>query len=85
MLLEGRGEDDRGRLGHSCEVTGDLEPVHARHADVEQHDFGPYASCEQQRFLAARGNAGKFDVRKLLDEVGEPLPCERLVVDDQDA
>ena len=46
---------------------------------------GRSAPGEQQGLLAARGDAGELDVRQLLDEVREPLPRERLVVDDQDA
>ena len=85
VLFEGRREDDRGRLGHAREVMRGLEPVHARHADVEQHDFGPQPAREQQGLFAARGDAGELHRRQLLDEVGEPLAGERLVVDDQHA
>ena len=62
-----------------------FESVHARHADIEQHDFRPQPAGEQERFLAAGGDTGQFDFRQFLDQVREPLARERLVIDDEDS
>ncbi len=83
MLLEGSREDYGGRLRHPGQVMGRLEPVHARHPDVEEHDFRAEPTGEQQCFLAARCDACKLDGWQLLDEVRQPLACKRLVIDDQ--
>ena len=57
LLAQGGDHDDRnmGGLGRLPEPTADLEAVHARHHDVEQHDVGALGLHLVERFLAALG------------------------------
>ena len=83
VLVVGGREDHRGRILEHVEVARDLDAVHARHADVEQHDVGielahrpraPPRRCPPRR---------RPRPRELLEQPAQPLARRRLVVDDE--
>jgi hypothetical protein len=50
------GDDDhRQRIVHGAQSIEDLEPVHAGHLHIEQHQVRPLALREREPFLARRG------------------------------
>jgi len=77
-------EHHGGRLLHGIEMMRGFDALHARHADVEQHDVGPQAGGEVQRFVTV----GRFADDRVAVFVGQNL-AETIaggffVVDDQD-
>ena len=68
-------------------VTGELDAVHARHADVDQNDVDGLLGGHRQRGLAvggfAAGGVGQLG-RHIGQQVAQAAACRRLVVDDQD-
>ena len=66
------------------DATRRLDAVHLGHADVHQHDVGPFARHEIERGLPVLRLADHLDVRSGAQEDGEPSAHERLVVGDRD-
>ncbi len=81
-----RGDDDDGKLSGLrvlLQPPADLEPVHARHHDVEQHEIAEPARADGERLFAVRGRHDLeiFGVEHRLEQ----LDVRRLVVDHEDA
>jgi hypothetical protein len=72
-----RGVRVRGKMASR------LEPVHVRHADVEQHDVGSPLAGEGKRLDAVAGLGDHLDVLLRLEDHAEPAAHERLVVGDE--
>ncbi len=62
-----------------------LDPVHARHADVEQDHVGLETRAHFERFAAVGGLACDHDVVEFLEQAAQSLARRRFVVDDQHA
>ena len=61
-----------------------VQPVEARHRQVEQHEIGLQLARERDRVLPARGLPADIEP-VVVEQPGERLARERMVVDDQDA
>jgi len=68
-------------LGRGAQAVRDLEAVHARHADVEQHHLGLERGRELE--CAARIESGFHHVPVELQQQGQGLGGIAIVVDDQ--
>ena len=78
------GEDQDCAVRHPVhQLLRRLEPVHARHADVHDHDVGPPALCERHRRLAVGRLADHADVRRAAQRKPKSLADDLVVVDDQ--
>src|SRR5690606_42039888 len=53
------------------EARQDLQPVHSRHLDVEEHDVGPELRIDAQRLAAAGGHADLVPL--VLEELAQHL------------
>jgi hypothetical protein len=62
-----------------------LDAVHARHADVHEHDVGVEALGERDRLVAVAGLGDHGDPARRLEHGLEARAHERLVVGDEDA
>ena len=81
MLIEGGAEDDRrARL---AERRGDVESGAAGHLDVQEDDVGGERLDPFQRLDAVLGLSDHLDVRAFGEQLLEPAPRRRLVVDDE--
>jgi hypothetical protein len=80
------GQHDRAsrveaRIG--CDLPGRLETIHARHADVHQHDIRPLGPCELDRLGAVAGLADDLEFLRAFEEGAKPRTHEGLVVREQ--
>ena len=87
VIVVGGGEDDRRRLLEGAEMAGQLDAVHARHADVGEHDIDRVCAQELERHQPVAGLAD--DLGGELDgDVGQQLAQartrQRFVVDQED-
>ena len=79
-----RGEDEDGGVGHLLgEDLRRLEPVHAGHADVHDHDVRAAALGERDGGLAVGGLADHADVRRAGEGQAQAFAHDLVVVDDQ--
>ena len=78
------GEDQDGGLG---DLLGQdlrrLEPVHAGHADVHDHDVGPASLGQRHRRRAVGGLADDPDVRRARERQAQAFADDLVVVHDQ--
>ena len=74
-----RRQDQDPRSG---QLPGRLDPVHAGHPDVHQHDIGQVAPRLLDRLLAGAGLGDDLDVAGALEQRFEPGAQQRLVVGD---
>ena len=74
-----RRQDQDPRSG---QLPGRLDPVHARHPDVHQHDIGQVAPRLLDGLLAGAGLGDDLDVAGALEQGLEPRAEQRLVVGD---
>jgi pimeloyl-ACP methyl ester carboxylesterase len=77
-----RGEDEDLLARHPSRR---LDPVHARHADVHQHDVGLVTASELHRLLSVLGHGHHGDRARRLEHGLETRPGERLVVGDENS
>ena len=78
------GEDEDGAVGHPVhQRLRRLEPVHARHADVHDHDVGAPPLCERDGSLPVGRLADHTDVRSAAQRKPKSLAYDLVVVDDQ--
>ena len=78
------GEDQHRGLGHLLrDQLRRLEPVHARHADVHDHDLRAAPLGERDRAGAVGGLADDADVRRAREREAQPFAHDLVVVDDQ--
>ena len=78
------GEDQHLRVRHlRREELRGLEPVHAGHPHVHDHDVGLAPLRELDRGLAVRGLADDAYVRRAREGKTEPFADDFVVVDDQ--
>ena len=88
ISVESRGEYHRRRLVQRLDVLGNLDAVHFRHTDVEQHRVGIARGQHLERLPAIRGFAGDDErhlERAIGNEVAQAIARGRLVVDDEHA
>ncbi len=87
IVVVGRAEDHRRRLFQPTEVGGQLDTVHARHADIGQHHIDRVVAQEVER-LEAVGRLADHHARQLHGQIGEQraqaVASQRLVIDDED-
>ena len=81
LVVCGR-EDHRGWLLEHGEMPRGLDPVHARHADVEQDHVGIELLTEPERLQPVGRFTHYRDLAQLLEQTAQPLARRRLVVDD---
>ena len=62
-----------------------LDPVHARHADVEQDHVGLETQAHFERCAAVGGLACDHDVVEFVEQAAQSLARRQFVVDDQHA
>ena len=79
-LLVGRDHDDRDRVVDLLDVLQHLDPVHARHVDVEHDDV---RTRPQDRAEGVGAVERGVDVVVALEVLGEDLEDERLVVHEE--
>ena len=85
QLVVGAGEDDhRGLLRHGADATRRLQPVDARHLEVDQHHVGLPGLGFLGGALAVHGDHDHFQVVFLVEGHGERLTERSVVVDDED-
>ena len=78
-----RGAEDHGRRRFErIEMARGFEPVHDRHADVEQHEIGLQARRGFERVEAIAGFAGDFDAVDLGEQRGQSLARQGFVVNE---
>src|SRR5919201_3049687 len=78
------GQDDHLAPGRRLtQARQRLEPVHARHREVEQDQLGLQPACELDRLLPVRRLAGDREAVPV-QQGRERFARERVVVDDQD-
>src|ERR1043166_6732496 len=78
-----RDHHDLGARVELAQLAQRLEPVHALHLHVEQHEVGPELGVEAQRLGA--GDAPPHVRVPVLEQLGQGFPDALLVVHDQDA
>ena len=87
VVVVGRGEHDGRRPGQGAEVAGQLDAVHARHADVGEHDVDRLLAQEIEGGEAVHRFADDC-ARQLAGQIAEQFAQagarQRLVVDDED-
>ncbi len=85
LVRAGRRQDDDFALGRRlADVRQGREPVHAGHRQIEQHEPGAKPPRLDDRLGPVGGLSD--DVEPVLSEEGSKrLPCERVIVGDQDA
>ena len=84
-LVVGAGEDDhRGLLRHGADATGRLQPVDARHLEVDQHHVGLPDLGLLGGAFAVHCHDDHFQVVFLVEGHGERLTERSVVVDDED-
>ena len=87
MLVVRGDKDHRRGVFHPRDVPRELEPVHARHADVKQQHLRGARRQALERFDAVLRLAG-HRVRHLagdvLQELAQALARRRLVIGDED-
>src|SRR5687767_2164571 len=83
VLLEGGDEDDGRRRGEAGQHPGQLQPVEAGHADVEEHGREAAVAQTPQRLGGIGGGDDGADAGVLAEEVGEVFERRFLVVDDE--
>ena len=87
VIVEGGREDHGGRAGQAAEMAGEFDAVHARHADVGEHDIDRLA-FEEFEGRHAVGGFARDDVGQVAGDVAEQgaqaLAGQRLVIDEQD-
>jgi hypothetical protein len=84
-LLRLRGEEEDGGWTVRHDAPQGLEPVHARHLDVEGDHVRPQVEGLFPAFLAVHGHAHHLDVGRGAEHAGEGLAHERGIVDDEHA
>ena len=65
------------------DLPQDLEPVLARHLDVEQDEVGPFLDDRLNSRGSVRGLSDDVEIGLVRQHRPEPSAGERLVVDDQ--
>src|SRR5262249_55309005 len=80
-----RGDEDR--RGHRLGADGahDVDPGAAGHLHVEEDEIGRERADRVDGGVAAVGGADDLDAALVCEQVGDALPRERLIVDDEDA
>ena len=84
LLAHGRDEDDRDVLGGIVllELTADFIAVHLGHHDVQEDQVrGARGACRLERLRSVDGG---HDLVVRLEQIGQHVDVEPLVVDDQD-
>src|SRR5690606_9556706 len=79
----GGGEDDRGRRGEARKMARALQPVHARHANVQQHHVGVVLDDLAKRFFAVARFANHFRASDRLQHATQAESRRRLIIHDQ--
>src|SRR5690606_21746966 len=84
VLVVRGDEDGRGHMG-GADLAHHVQPAHPGHLHVQEDEVrAEGADGFYRRRTVCRG-ADHLDIRLLLEQVQEPAPAQRLVVDDQDA
>ena len=79
-----RGEDQDRRVGHLLpDLLRRLEPVHAGHADVHDHDLRAAPLYERDRAGTVGCLTDHAHVRRARERQPQALPHDLMVVDDQ--
>ena len=85
VAIERREDDDPRRPGAARDdAPGRLDPVHARHLHVHEHDVWPGARDHLERLLAVGGLPDDLDVVLDREHQLETRAHEPLVVDEHD-
>ncbi len=69
-------------------MPGQLDAVHVRHVDVGEHEVGRRRMQDVERLAAVLRLADDRDRQHrgaIVEQLAQPMPRRRLVVDDQDA
>ena len=80
-----RGEHEHVRLLLGEDLARGLDPVHARHVEVHQHDVGLELLGLLDRLGAVGGGADELDVLEPADQAAEAVADDAVVVGEQDA
>ena len=65
------------------DASDDLDPVQPGHPEVHQYDVGPVFGDQRERFVAIRCQSDELQVFHELEQDGEALANEALIVDEQ--
>ena len=68
-----------------AEAPGGLDPVHSRHADVEEHDVRVQLGGGRERVRSGRGLAEHLEVSRGADHVVHDLAEGHMIVDHEHA
>jgi hypothetical protein len=83
--VEGGQDEDAGRAAGGDDAPGGLDPVHDRHADVEEEHVRGELLDERHSLLPVFCLAHHLEVLARLDDHSKAAAHERLVVGDRDA
>src|SRR3954447_21334152 len=83
--VEGREDDDGGRVGLRGEQAGGSDSVELRHADVHEDDVGAVEVDRAEHLAAVRGLGDHVEVLGAGEHDPQAGAHERVVVDEQDA
>ena len=83
-IVDGNQNDDPSRVLRA-EPTGGLDPIHDRHADVQEDELRPQVGRQCKCFLARGCLAQRFKTRGCTDHFERRAPEVGLIVDDEDA
>ena len=80
------GEDQDFEVGVPAQqLPGELEPVHARHDGLGDDDVRVVLGDERKSLEAVAGLGDDLDVGLRVEQRPDPLPLDRVIVDEQDA
>ncbi len=85
VLVIGRAEDDGRGLVHVVNGGSYRQPVHARHANIQQHEVRGIPGHLRQRLLTVRRLSALGLRHQPPEQPHQAVPRQRLVVDDQDS
>ena len=83
--VEGREDDDRGRVGLGAQQAGGGDAVELWHADVHEDDVGAVQVDRAEHAAPVVGLAHHLDALGAGQHHPQPRAHERVVVDEQDA
>ena len=82
-IVDGNQNDERCRVPRA-EPTGCLDPIHVRHADVQEDELRMQLGRQDECFLARGCLAQRFETVGCSDHVERRAPEVGLIVDHQD-
>ena len=80
----GREDDDAGAGIALADLPHQLDPFHHRHPQVDERDVGMVSLEGDDAVGAVAGLGDDFEIRLLVDDVGDARAQQRVIVHEQD-